>query len=580
MPIHERAERYSQEELNKLGLVDSLVADGMKDYLNSSSKSPYVIFGDKGSGKTLYAMKCSKDYLSKEETTVGHFIYKKDGRLQLRVGDKIRDVDDPSKIGDSRAIGVWIFDDFHYIAEAVVKGDYDEKKFATLLKKADELSKHKKVMMITDTPLQNYTGYTFSSDKKYQDKAIKDLGWEKLITDPDILYHFAKFDFIDRVVSCGSKKNNGLKKKSDSAEMVKMKESVKRGREERTNDTRFNKMTGLVYYGWKKLLKSHPVKFLASEDTLHILYETEKNPRRLMRVLNYFATDLEKPEYFEVVDENYETHMEPYDKSLDLRNIVDNVKERLTNNKLRNIIGISEEKSKLMLKCVDIFYADSVENSAMGQIMCSGIQYYFGSHSEREEEMRRDMLRNFNKVEKMFLKNEISKSFRYNLSLWNVPEFNVDRKTYGPVLVDELIPNKSKFVYTENAMKMFGGVVRSLYANPSLEMFRSLPNNVDDQEMLLNVRNELILHAMSNYYNRLSDGYPIGELGSDEHKENLARSIIENGSISCIGNEVLGFTVDETMKILEMPTDYTLSTILRMTMPDVYQMDEEVIVVD
>jgi len=262
----ERAENYTPEELSQLKLVSETAVSGFNDHYSGNGSNLLVVYGGRGLGKSLYAYKTAIDHNEKQGFgKVGNLVYQADHKLEFRVDGKSYDVD-LGVVPFMEEGSKMIFHDFHYMADACVSGEFDQEDLARVLKMADEISKNVKVVMITDTHMAKY----------YDPENVTEGG--TVITNPDVVYYFSKFGFVNENDVQDTRKYN-----------QDVRDSMQRGIQDRSTSDRFMTMNPLQYTKWLGLFNSQFQNITADDKSYKILFFMNKNPRRLIRAIDYFG---------------------------------------------------------------------------------------------------------------------------------------------------------------------------------------------------------------------------------------------------------------------------------------------------
>jgi len=174
LSLKERAEEYSLEEFRKIRLVNPAALRFPFEYLLSEddwTRIPLYYMGPKGSGKTTIWRKALTEalYWNKDFLPV-MFTFRHAKKLELLDPLKLappevwkermevyrsNELDELLNLAD-----VVVYDDIHYICEAVKDGGLDENEFVQFFKNSVELvEKGKKVVLISDDMLSYYAAY-------------------------------------------------------------------------------------------------------------------------------------------------------------------------------------------------------------------------------------------------------------------------------------------------------------------------------------------------------------------------------------------------------------------------------------
>ena len=153
--LQERSEEYSLEALKKIDLISLSNKAAIMNYLtdvkltkfSGNKNHPFVLYGERGSGKTLYAQVCAQSVFDSDK--IAHLIYKSGGKLELKVGDSRKNINhsDLEEVLDDNKYDAFIIDDIPYMLEAAEKGKIDDSEVFNVIEKAYELSKTKKVII-------------------------------------------------------------------------------------------------------------------------------------------------------------------------------------------------------------------------------------------------------------------------------------------------------------------------------------------------------------------------------------------------------------------------------------------------
>lgn len=169
--LKERAEDYTSDELEKLWSVNSRLLRNLEGYLFSSlgEGRPCTFLGAKGSGKTFHLIKALRRGVRElEEFSPVMFVYEKEGKLETLDPSLLVPSESESTrlsefagLGESEALekaSTIVFDDFHYLCEAVERGEYPPTSLVEFLEKVlVQVDQGKRVVISSANQLSAYS---------------------------------------------------------------------------------------------------------------------------------------------------------------------------------------------------------------------------------------------------------------------------------------------------------------------------------------------------------------------------------------------------------------------------------------
>lgn len=156
--IHKRAENYTVNELCNLETINSRLYFQIEDFVSKKRNHPLFLTGGKGFGKTFNVMKAIIETKKGRKYTPSFIIFKKNERLEILKpieGKIIKDFNLHDVVSTSNVI---VFDDIHYLCDAVINGKFPLGHLLDLLEETLALAKKSKkpIIFISDEMLLFY----------------------------------------------------------------------------------------------------------------------------------------------------------------------------------------------------------------------------------------------------------------------------------------------------------------------------------------------------------------------------------------------------------------------------------------
>lgn len=156
--IHKRAENYTMDELRNLETINGRLYFQIKDFVSKKYNHPLFLTGGKGFGKTFNVMKAVIETKKGRKYTPSFIIFKKNEQLEILKpieGKIINKFNLHDVVNTSNVI---VFDDIHYLCDAVINGKFPLGLLLDLLEETLILTKKSKkpVIFISDEMLSSY----------------------------------------------------------------------------------------------------------------------------------------------------------------------------------------------------------------------------------------------------------------------------------------------------------------------------------------------------------------------------------------------------------------------------------------